>query len=48
MKKEYGFNSHLSSRVLAGLQDYFKDINEIPKLEELCVDEYLWVQVDKM
>ena len=48
MKTEYGFNSHLGLRVLANLQKYFKDINKIPKLEELCVGQYLWVEVDTM
>ena len=42
MKREYEFSSYLDSRILANLQKYFKGINEIPKLEELCVDEYLW------
>ena len=48
MKREYGFSSYLDSRILANLQKYFRGINEIPKLEELCVDEYLWRAVQNM
>ena len=46
MKMEYGFSSYLDPRVLANLQNYFKGINDIPKLEELCVDEYWWRAVN--
>ena len=48
MKKEYGFSSYLESRLLANLQEYFNNINGIPKLEELCIDEYLWLKVNNM
>ena len=48
MKREYGFSSYLDSRILENLQKYFRGINEIPKLEELCVDGYLWRAVQNM
>ena len=42
MKREYGFRTYLDSYVLANLQMYFKNINQIPRLEQLCGDGYTW------
>ena len=47
MKKEYGFRTFLDSYVLANLQKYFKNVNQIPQLEQLCSDKYLWTDVNK-
>ena len=46
MKKEYGFRTFLDSYVLRNLQNYFKNINQIPELEQLCLDEYIWTEAN--
>ena len=47
MKKEYGFSTFLDSYVLANLQKYFKNVNQIPQMEQLCFDKYVWKEVNK-
>ena len=42
LKNAFGFRTFLDPDVLANLQYYFKNINQIPHSMHLCFNEYPW------